>query len=185
MKDLANEYTYKKIHSWDEDTRKCSYEYTKLKVWRNNRLYQTKKDVFDLPEHYCDVWRYGENHDVINSKGVKDLYYTWVRENHFMKDSVLRISYTGKIITKPATFTDSKGNVHEFCFKDYENVDVMVFGYEIFKFLAYAKKYSDFDISGVKDEFVKHCEWLKVNEPEYAPDTDDFATWFDTKISEI
>ena len=55
---------------------------------------------------------------------------------------------------------------------------------EIFKYLAYVKKYSEYDISAVRDEFIKQCEWLAENEPDCAPVTDDFGNWFDNKVKE-
>ena len=50
--------------------------------------------------------------------------------------------------------------------------------------LAYVKKYSEYDISAVRDEFIKQCNWLAENEPDCAPDTDDFGNWFDNKVKE-
>lgn len=173
MKDLANRYTYNIDFSIDENKKIISHN-SKLKADRGPRLYNTKLDVEDLPEYYCDVQRYGGCHDVIKSTGIKDLKYSWVKENHFMKDSVLKVSYTGEICEKQ---TNS-------FFKDYTNVDVMVFGTSILKFLAYVKSYSNYDISHIKSEFIRHCEWLKEHEPAFAPDTDDFSKWFDNKINE-
>ena len=50
--------------------------------------------------------------------------------------------------------------------------------------LAYVKKYSGYDISDIRDEFIKQCNWLLENEPDFAPDTEDFGNWFDNKINE-
>lgn len=179
MKNLSNRYSYEKNYSFDESTKKITYTDTNLYSIRNGRKYKTKMMVGDLPEYYCDVQRYCCNHDVIKSKDIKSLHYKWVRENHFMKDSVLRISYSGEIKEFPLTVN----NIKSF-FTEYSNVDEMIFGNDILKFLSYVKKYSDYDISKVKSEFVKHCEWLKENEPEFAPDSDDFGKWFDNKIND-
>lgn len=183
MKKLENRYSYEVIYEDFDDLRVIKKHNSPLKVWKNNRFYQTKMDVNDLPEHYCDVQRYGCNHDVLSAKGIKDLYYTWVRENHFMKDSMLRVSYTGEISSKPMTIMVN-GEEKESFFKDYLNVDEIVFGTDILKFLAYVKKYSDFDITPIKHEFINQCEWLKEHEPAYAPDAEDFGEWFDNKINE-
>lgn len=173
MKNFANEYFY------TSDPK----ESNNLEAVRNNRHYKTKMKPTDLPEWYCDVHRYWWNRNLINTKGVVDIKYTWIRENHFMKDSVLRISYTGKI--------EEYYPVYEFGEKkrksvlsDYKNVDSMVFSNDIFKCLAYIQKYSDFDLSEVRKEFIKQCNWLKKNEPEFAPETNNFGKWFDEKIKE-
>ena len=34
----------------------------------------------------------------------------------------------------------------------------------------------------IKEEFVQQCEWLKENEPEFAPDTSDFGEWFEDRL---
>ena len=71
-------------------------------------------------------------------------------------------------------------------FTEYTNVDSIVFGRDIFKCLAYIEKYSDFNLTPIREEFIKQCNWLKKNEPEFAPEADDFGKWFDDKIkSEI
>lgn len=182
MTKYANEYSYERIYSFDEKTKTSSYVNSKLKSLKNNRYYQTKMNVDDLPENYCDVQRYGAHHNVIRTDNIKDLKYHWVKENHFMKDSLLRVSFTGEIKEKPI-YININGKPIESIFKDYENMDSMVFGNSIFKFLGYVKKYSNYDISEIRNQFVKQCEWLKENEPSFAPDTDDFGKWFDDTIN--
>lgn len=184
MKDFANEYSYRRKFYWDEELKKSYYVDSPLRAWRNNRLYNTKMKSSDLPEHYCDVQRSCECRDVINTKGVKHILYKWVPENHFMKDSILYVSYGEEMEVKPFTWFDDNGVKHESRFTDVTNVDTHVFGTEIFKFLAYIKKYSNFDLSKVRETFIEQCEWLKENEPPFAPDADDFGEWFDNKISE-
>lgn len=175
MKNLSDTYSYEQVYEFLENEKRITHTDTPLYSIRNGRRYKTKMYVDDLPEYYCDVQRYGNRRDVIKSKDVKFLKYTWIKENHFMKDSVLRVSYTGDI-------KKHKVSGDGFTFNDYTNVDVMIFGYDILKFLSYVKKYSDCDISEVKSEFIKHCEWLKENEPSFAPDSDDFDKWFEDKI---
>ena len=160
MKNISNEYTYDSSGV--------------LKSVHGRREYKTKLKHSDIPEYYCDMYNYklGKN-ILLNSKDVKDLEYTWVMENHFMKDSLLRISYSGEIVKK---------NDVESLFYSYENVDTLIFGTNILKFLAYVKKYSDYDISHIKDEFIKQCQWLYDNEREFAPMTEDFGAWFDEQM---
>ncbi len=183
MKKMTNVYVYTLEFSYDENTNKVN---TTLKndciyACYPKRNYKTKMKPTDLPEHYCDVQRYGACHNIINSKDVIDLKYTWVKENHFMKDSVLRISYSGKLQPYYDTFTyDDKEITSKFV--SYKNVDAKVYGNDILKFLGYVHKYSNYDITEIRSEFIKQCEWLRDNEPNFAPDTSDFGQWFDNKI---
>ena len=180
---LPDEYSFERILV-DSTGGNFKYENSNLKVWKNNRYYNTKKQLSDLPESYCAIHRYSNKYDVCETKGITDMQYTWIKENHFMKDSMLRVSYQGKIVEKPMMF-EHKGKLVETCFKDYENVNVVVFGNDIFKFLRYAKKWSNYDLTDIRNEFVKQCEWLKENEPIFAPDTNNFGHWFDLQTTDI
>ena len=96
MKNLANRYFYEVHHSVDDNGNIHRWN-GDVYADRKNRLYKTKMKPNDLPEYYCEVQRYGNRYDIINACGVVDIAYSWVKENHFMKDSVLRISYTGEL----------------------------------------------------------------------------------------
>lgn len=176
MKKLVNEYLYSRGPESSGN----------LKAVHERRCYSTKMKPGDLPEWYCDVHRYWWNHNMINTKGVVDLKYKWVKENHFMKDSVLRISYTGKIETYRPKYMIG-GREVESVFDEYTNVGAMVFSSGIFKCLAYIRKYSNYDMSEIRREFVRQCEWLKENEPAeiHLLGDADFGEWFDTKVSDI
>lgn len=191
MRQLANRYNYDIRYSYNDN---CEYTEWCGEVYADRgRLYKTKMKPSDLPEYYCDVQRYSTNHDILNARGVKDMKYTWVKENHFMKDSVLRISYTGKMRPYHKKYI-IQGKKITSCFLSYENEDEMVFGYDILKFLAYAKRYSGFNLSKIRKSFIDQCEWLKANEPSFAPHDKcssdgnisfpDFGKWFDNKIEE-
>ena len=160
-KDFAKIYSYTRMCEYRLFDDEIDWEYSCLKAHRNGRLYSTKMEYNSLPEHFCDVNRYGLVHNVIDSKGVLNLKYNWFKMNHFMRDSSLEVFFTN-------------GN----------EPDERVYANEIFKYLAYVKKYSEYDISAVRDEFIKQCEWLAENEPDCAPDTDDFGNWFDNKVKE-
>lgn len=187
MKNLSKLYSFEKIYEEVVDENGKVYypsHNSFLKSWRNNRSYQTKMNLEDLPEEYCSVQRYLSNYDVLSSAGIIDMHYSWVKENHFMKDSILRISYTGKLEKYYEKF-NFNGKEITSKFSSYKNEDAMVFGYSIFKFLAYAHKYSNYPLDSIKSEFVKHCEWLNENEPEFAPNLDEcnnYGEWFDNKI---
>lgn len=176
MKKLANVYKYERIYEdvSKDDNYKLTYQDDYLYSEGKNRYYKTKMKPVDLPEYYCDVYN-GYNHFCISTKNIVHMKYNWVKENHFMKDSSLRISYTGKINPE---YND--GNC--LFFVTYSNVDAILFGNSIFKFLAYANKYSNYDLSEIKNQIMQQCDWLQHNEPAFAPDTDDFSQWFDELI---
>lgn len=189
MKKFVNVYSYEADVRLEKTTDEignekakavtCSKDY--IKAVHQNRSYRTKMLPSDLPHHYCDVKRYCLNRECINANGITDMKYTWAEENHFMKDSVLRISYSGKLEPYKDEF-DCDGKHYVSIFTDYRNVDAMIFGYDIFKFIGYAKEYSNFDITDIRNEFIKQCKWLKENEPLFAPNADDFGKWFDEQI---
>ena len=160
-KDFAKVYSYTKMCGYRLFDNVMECEYSCLKAHRNGRTYNTKMDYNSLPEYFCDVHRYGIVHNVIDSRGVLKLNYKWFKMNHFMRDSVLEISFNNN-----------------------ENIDERVYSSEIFKYLAYVKKYSEYDISAIREEFIKQCNWLADNEFDCVPDTDDFGNWFDNKINE-
>lgn len=168
MKKLTNEYFYSSNPKEDG----------LLTAVHEKRNYKTKMLPEDLPEWYCSTHRAWWTHCMVNTKGVVDVKYTWVKENHFMKDSMLYISYTDKIGEEHQEYTIN-GKKLRSPFTNYTNVGSIVFGNDIFKCLAYIKKYSGTDISAIRKQFVKQCWWLKENEPEFAPDTDNYGKLFD------
>jgi len=187
MSKLVNHYRYKKHYDEIIDEN-GNYKYlshnSSLYAVHPGREYKTKMNTGDLPEYYCDVFRGYDMYDIISSKGVVSLYYTWVKENHFMKDSVLHISYSGDLKPYHEKYTYG-GKTRTSIFTSYTNEDDMIFGNEIFKFLAYVHKYSICDFSQVRREFVNQCKWLAEHEPAYAPDLENFKNygeWFDDKI---
>lgn len=187
MKKTVNRYRYVKVYDEvvDKDGKHEFLSHnTNLYACHERRDYLTKKNVGDLPEYYCDVWRYAGDHDLILAKGVKGLHYKWVKENHFMKDSVLYISYTGNIEPYFETFSYD-GKELTSCFPSYRNADEMIWGYDILKFLAYVRKYSDYDITDIKNSVIEHFSWLNENEPAFAPELNEcknYDEWFEKKM---
>ena len=159
-KNLAKVYSYTKTYTVRPNCTGFDCECSYLECMRNYRYYRTKMKHDSLPEYFCDVERYSGYHDVIDTRNISNLKYKWFKMNHFMRDSSLEFSYT-----------DS-------------NETDRVYSYEIFKFLAYVKKYSGYDISGVRDEFIKQCNWLAENEPDYVLNIGNFGDWFDNKLKE-
>ena len=92
-KDFAKVYSYTKMCGYRLFDNILECEYSCLKAHRNGRTYNTKMDYNSLPEYFCDVHRYGIVHNVIDSRGVLKLNYKWFKMNHFMRDSVLEISF--------------------------------------------------------------------------------------------
>lgn len=161
-KDFAKVYSYTKEYILRPYESRFDYEYSCLRAHRNNRIYKTKMKHDSLPEYFCDVMRYHNIHfDVIDSRNISKLKYKWFKMNHFMRDSSLEVSFV-----------------------DSNEENIRVYSYEIFKYLAYVKKYSGYDLSDIRSEFIKQCNWLAENAPDFAPETDDFGNWFDNKISE-
>lgn len=145
-------------------------EYSPLVAVHEKCSRKTKMMFENLPDTYVRLRRgYGWD-DILNSAGVKDLRYHWIMENHFMRDSLLQVSY---------------GDTN---LDDNRYAGKLVFGYEIFKFVAAIKKNSpDCDLTNVRNGFIEHCEWLKENEPGFAPlldECEDYGVWFDKKINE-
>lgn len=160
-KNLAKVYSYKKEYIVKPDETGFEYKYSYLKAHRNNRTHTTKMEHDSLPEYFCNVHRYGVQYNVIDSRGVTKLSYRWFKMNHFMRDSSLKVYFDNN-----------------------EEEEICVYGYEIFKYLAYVKKYSNYDISAIREEFIKQCNWLAENEPDCVPETDDFGKWFDNELNE-
>jgi hypothetical protein len=158
-KDFAKVYSYTRAYMYRLFDSGADCECSCLKAHRNNRLYNTKMDCNSLPEHFCDVNRYCMVYNVIDSKGVLNLKYNWFKMNHFMRDCSLDVFFTN-------------------------GDEAQVYANEIFKYLAYVKKYSEYDISAIREEFIKQCNWLAENEPDYAPNIDNFGDWFDNKLKE-
>ena len=190
MKNLVNRYQYERTFERKTDgDGKILFPYTdgNLYACYENRDYMTGMHKEDLPEYYCNVWRCGGNWDVISAKDVKGLYYKWVKENHFMKDSILYVSYTDKIEPYYETFTYDGKEIKNI-FPSYKNAEQMVFGHGIFKFLAYVHKYSGYDLSAIREQVKEQCEWLNEHEPAFAPDLKmfkDYGEWFDDKINMV
>lgn len=147
-----------------------------LQSEKNGRWYKTKMEVESLPLSYCQVeWNPDELH-FINSANVKNLKYCWIKENHWMKDSVLLIDYDGNMEIQEGRSGDY--------LTDYNNVDIMIWDRDILKFIAYVKKFSDYDLTDIRQTFIDQVIWLQENEPMFAPTKGDAGEWFDAAIKE-
>ncbi len=129
--------------------------------------YQTKIKKEDLPEDYIEIrsrsiW-YMTGY--LKTSGVKDLYYTYMKENHLFKDDYLYISYDKKI----------EKSKNEFGYEDVKKYDFAICGNDIIDVLFAIEENSDIDTTKVRKKIVEKFEWWKENEHE------DYKRFFDGK----
>lgn len=141
-------------------------------------IYKTKIIPDDLPEYYLTYWD-GDRQNWINTKGVVDLIYRPVLENHVFKDDSLYISYNGKI-KELSRVT----HISTWIIFDEDTYDDIIFGNYIIDFLVYAKVFSGYDIEPIKEQiWNEKMLWLKENETEmfedYVKSREYFDSWFD------
>lgn len=110
----------------------------------------------------------------IKTSEVKDLKYTWVKENHLFKDDYIYLSYHGPI----SQHTDEYG------YTSYVDYDVCVCGNDIVRIVLWVEKYSCIDTSEVRKEIEKKRIWLRDNEEDYyrefvKEDKDIFELWLE------
>lgn len=161
---LQNEWG-QKFQDADED----------MLVASNNRLTQYR--VKDLPPYYIHVYLYG-SYKYLRATNVKDLIYVpnnWI--NHFLRDDVLYISYNYPL----------RLEVNRYGYPSCEKYDVALFGNDIMMFIAAAKYYSDYDVSGIEQQIKDKLALFKRKHPieagrimnwEYVPEE------FDKKVRE-
>lgn len=177
--DRKHKFVYNKGDSrWD----KITLENNCLFSDKRTGTYKTKITPDDLPEWYLNYWD-GIRQNYINTKGVVDLIYRPVLENHIFKDDALYISYNGKIkelsrVTHISTWITFDENTY----------DDVIFGNYIIDFLVYAKVFSGYDIEPIKEKIWNDkMLWLKENETEmfeaYVKSRENFNSWFD-KVEE-
>lgn len=106
----------------------------------------------------------------VKTSGVKDLYYTYLKENHLFKDDYLYISYDKKIEVIKGKY----GN------DEVRNFDFIISGVDALKVLFAIEKDSDIDTTIVRKKIQDKFEWWKENEKE------DYKRAFkDKKIEDI
>lgn len=129
--------------------------------------YLTKIKEKDLPEDYTKfksrtIWY---TIGYIKTSGVKDLYYTYIKENHLFKDDYLYISYDKKI----EEYKDKYG-----C-EEIRNYDFLFCGNDILKVLFDIEKNSNIDTKKIRNKIKEKFEWWKENEQN------DYKRWFKGK----
>lgn len=136
--------------------------------------YHTKLTKEDLPPDYIPIhsraiWYMN---GYLRTTGIRDMRYSWVKENHLFKDDYIYVSYSVKI----------KETVNRYGFREYTDYDIRICGNDIVKIVLASEKYSGYDTSLVRLEIEKKRVWLRDNEPEeYAhavgEDKDIFDVW--------
>lgn len=129
--------------------------------------YPTKIRKEDLPKDYvkfqsrtiCYMTGF------VKTSGVKDLYYTYIKENHLFKDDYLYISYDKKI----EKVKDKYG------YDEITNYDFLICGSYNIDVLFAIEENSNIDTSKIRNKIKKKFEWWKENEK------DDYKRWFDGK----
>ena len=140
-------------------------------------IYPTKLTASDLPDDYIPIhsrviWYM---RGFLRTSGITDMKYTYVKENHIIKDDYLYISYHGKI----KRVDETEGI---FRIIDYIDYDFCICGNDIVDIVLAAEKYSGFDTTVVRGGIEEKRVWLRDNEPDYykscvGEDVDIFTLW--------
>lgn len=159
----------------------CSDWYTRGKFGRQTReiidkeneflyakgLYPTKIKKEELPKDYVEfksrtIW-YMTGY--LKTSNVKDLYYSYIKENHLFKDDYLYISYDKKI----EKVKNRYGN------EEIRYFDFFLCGNDIIDVLFSIEKNSDIDTTNIRNKIKEKFEWWKENE------TEDYKRWSNGK----
>ena len=92
----------------------------------------------------------------VRTSGVKDLYYTYIKENHLFKDDYLYISYDRKI----------EKIKDEYGYEEIRYFNVSISGWDSIKVLLAIEKNSKIDTTEIKNKIQEKFEWWKENEKE-------------------
>ena len=120
--------------------------------------YPTKIREEDLPKDYAKfqsrtIWYMT---GFVRTSGVKDLYYTYIKENHLFKDDYLYISYDKKI----EKAKDKYG------YEEIMNYDFLICGGNNIDVLFAIEKNSNINTREVRNKIKEKFEWWKENEKE-------------------
>src|SRR5574344_1098155 len=142
----------------------------------NGYVRKTNKIEADLPRSFVKLMSPSNIEQFVQAKGVVDIQYHWVKENHVFKDSCIFVSYT------------NKSDEDDFI-SNYDKSELQIFDDDIFTFLSAAKHYSNFDVSKVLDELKAQLNWLSKNEKDTylssGIDKDKIDEWFYQNFSNI
>jgi calcineurin-like phosphoesterase family protein len=158
----SNWYTKGKL---DRKTRRPTDQENEFLYSRG--MYLTKIKEEDLPSDYIkfksrSIW-YMTGY--LKTSGVKDLYYTYIKENHLFKDDYLYISYDKKI----------EEIKDEYGYEEIRYFDFFICGNDIIDILFAIEKNSNIDTTKVRNKIKEKFEWWKENE------VDDYKSFFGGK----
>lgn len=119
--------------------------------------YKTKIFPSDLPEWYVRGYMY-KTQGYMSAKGVKHLFYkpNYTFDNHLYKYDTLFISYD-----KPITPTVSENGYN--WFEGYKHV---LDGSAMVDFVNAVEKYSDYDVTEIRNELEKKKAWYYEKNPK-------------------
>ena len=120
-------------------------------------IYRTKILPEDLPEWFVYGYLY-KHHGYISAKGVKHLLYVpnYTFDNHLHKYDALYISYG----------TEIEPYQNEMRFKWYKGYDYIVDGHLIVDFTDAAEKFSNYDVSEMRQEIARKRAWYYERNPK-------------------
>ena len=115
--------------------------------------YRTKIKKEDLPENYIEIhsrsiW-YMTGY--LKTSDIVDIKYKWRKINHLFKDDYIYISYKEKLREEKDVWG----------FIDYENYDICISGNSIIPIILAAEKYSNIDITELKEQIEEKRKWYK------------------------
>ena len=128
----------------------------KNKFLYSKGFYPTKIKEEDLSKDYIKIrsrtiWYMT---GFVKTSGVKDLYYTYLKENHLFKDDYLYISYDKKIEKIKGKYGNDEVRYFDF----------FISGGDIIKVLFAIEKNSDIDTTEIRNKIKEKFEWWKTNE---------------------
>lgn len=137
------------------------------RIAHTNQLFSMGRYATKIPENAIPEWYVPIRSRAIwymdgflKVKGVSDIAYTYVKENHLFKDDYIYLCYDGEKLIKDEP-TYYRG------FTDYTN-GFSICGNDILDIIIGVEKYSpEVDTSGVRRLIQEKVEYLREYEPEF------------------
>lgn len=118
--------------------------------------YLTKIRKENLPEYFIKGTYY-RTEGYASAKDVKHMIYKPnMSINHMFRDDCLYVSYDKEITNKQTDYGI-----------EYVGYDIIIWGWQIIEFLKAAEKYSNYDISEIKQQIELKRQTFKNNHPSF------------------
>ena len=118
--------------------------------------YLTKIKKEDLPEHFIRGTYY-RTEGYASAEGIKQMIYKPnMHINHMFKDDCLYVSYDKEIREEDTEY----GKIHV-------GYDLKIWGWQIVEFLKAAEKYSNYDITEIKQQIEVKRQTFKEKYPSF------------------